>query len=371
MDCIKSCALFCLIFFASAAGAASNESCSSVLNFTGVEGEAVILTLPLAEGAEAQIIDWRYKRLQMESKIASFLHGHITTDDDDQFSSRLVLNTSALFLKIEPLHLEDSGQYIAEIKLNGANKFIQRFNLTVYVKISSIFLKKTSGSTNCLPENSEKLSPMNKENCSFVLECWVEKGSNVTFYWQKNGINVTTGISTCSHNINLCSRLEGPLDSEYCNASYSCSASNAVSTKTEYIKPCSAGGQKKQTDNGMRHIIGLIIGLILLVMTLIVIVSLLCWERKKKHKSDEEPRAVVESHWENSIQEPHLQRFHNTGDCDATADPGYSVILRTWTSKEPESIPKLDSTAHQQRKEKGHLLTTVYDELRFNVEEPE
>ncbi|XP_043914914.1 SLAM family member 9-like isoform X2 [Protopterus annectens] len=279
MDYLGLHALFHLLIIIHDTGFVISDTLHHV---SGVEGHAVILSAPVAEGTEVRSIDWRYRRLHVESKIASFIHGHITTDEDDHFSSRLLLNTTAFFLKIEPLHLEDSGQYVAEIFLKNAHKYIQSFNLTVYVNISNVFLKKTSESTDCLPENSEKWTNISsQQNCSFILECWVEKGNHITFYWQKNGTNVTDGISKCS-SYSYCSLLEAPI-MEYCSTSYSCTANNAVSTKTRYIVACFTG-QLTWDHNGSIHISGLIIGIIVLFVVVLIIILLICLKIIKKRK---------------------------------------------------------------------------------------
>ncbi|XP_043914991.1 uncharacterized protein LOC122791341 isoform X2 [Protopterus annectens] len=249
----------CCLIFAPVAGA--------IIHVIGVEGEAVLLTFPLTEGSEAIAIDWRYKKQQTETKIASFAHGIITTDDDIQFNTRLILNTTVVFLQIEPLHLQDSGLYVVEIKLQDKRKVFERFNLTVYVKISNTFLKKKAGSNHCTAEESGKLADVSsKHNCSFILECGAEKGNYIHFYWQKSGANLTRWISDCSpHSVN-CSLMEVPTDQENCNANYSCTASNVVSTETKYIIPCFTAQEKTCRD---RYFIGLsVVSLMLVAMGL-------------------------------------------------------------------------------------------------------
>ncbi|XP_043915189.1 uncharacterized protein LOC122791511 [Protopterus annectens] len=288
MDYMGSFAFCCLILFAFVAGT-DLISCSShsVLNVTGVEGEAAILKTPIKE-SEARSIDWRYADAQMEKKIASFIHGNVTTDEDDRFNTRVELNTTAFFLKIVPLYLRDSGQYISEIQMNASFKCSQRFDLRVHAKISSIFLNKKSGSTNCLLKNSENLTNLTNEqtcmaNSKFILKCWVEEGSNITFHWQKNGSNVTNGIRNCTPHFVNCSLLEAPIDTEDCNANYSCTAGNASVIKTECVLTCLTGMQKEQNGDN-RYILGIIIGLLLLVVVLIIT---LCWKRKKKYERNE------------------------------------------------------------------------------------
>lgn len=263
MDFLSFC---CLVIFVPAAGA--------IIPIIGTEGEAVHLTLPLAVGLKANMIDWRYKKQQTETRIASFAHGKITTDDDIQFNTRLVLNTTVIFLEIKPLLLQDTGLYVVELKLQNKSKVFQLFNLTVYAKISSTLLKKKTESS-CVSEESVQLQ--RKSNCSFVLECSVQKGNHIAFLWQKNGRNVTRWISDCSPYSDNCSVLEVPID-ESCSSNYSCTASNAVSTETNYIVPCQTDQQKTRNRAGL--IIGLTLTLVLGVPYL-----LYCRRKKKGEKS--------------------------------------------------------------------------------------
>ncbi|XP_069047768.1 neural cell adhesion molecule 1-like [Lepisosteus oculatus] len=174
----------------------------------GIVGESV--TFPSVQ--VSQIIDLIQGDSATIRTVAGVINGTITNIQPD-FKDRVTWDNQSGFFQIRDLRTSDSGVYT--VMSLGTQQTSTTFNLTVFNRVSR-------------PQVSRVIRVC--ESCSLL--CSVSNGREVTLSWQREG-------ETLSHTSNpdLNTPLTLPLETEGLSHSYSCVASNPVSTETLPVGP--------------------------------------------------------------------------------------------------------------------------------------
>uniref|UniRef100_W5MNN9 Ig-like domain-containing protein n=1 Tax=Lepisosteus oculatus TaxID=7918 RepID=W5MNN9_LEPOC len=168
-----------------------------------IVGESV--TFPSVQ--VSQIIDLKQGDSASLRTVAEVINGTITNTQPD-FKDRVTWDNQSGFFQIRDLRTSDSGVYT--VQSLGTQKTSTTFNLTVFNRVSRPQVSRVSQVS---------------DSCSLL--CSVSNGREVTLSWQREGETLTN-----TSNPDLNTPLTLPLETEGLSHSYSCVASNPVSTET-------------------------------------------------------------------------------------------------------------------------------------------
>ncbi|XP_069047769.1 hepatic and glial cell adhesion molecule-like [Lepisosteus oculatus] len=173
----------------------------------GIVGESV--TFPSVQ--VSQFIDLIQGDSATIRTVAEVINGTITNTQPD-FKDRVTWDNQSGFFKIWDLRTNDSGVYTVQSLGTQKNS---TFNLTVFNRVSRPQVSRVSQVS---------------DRCSLL--CSVSNGREVTLSWQREGETLTN-----TSNPDLNTPLTLPLETEGLSHSYSCVASNPVSTETLTVRP--------------------------------------------------------------------------------------------------------------------------------------
>ncbi|MGH0184581.1 UNVERIFIED_CONTAM: hypothetical protein FKN15_015344 [Acipenser sinensis] len=134
-------------------------------------------------------------------------HRKIKTVYDEKFKTRLQLVNNTDSLKIKNLQEADSGFY--QVEDFSTNRFLKKFQLTVYNPVPKPHVKKMDGSVE-----------LGNRTCTLL--CSVGNPSGVTVSWMRHGKSLNTTQLKLTQG---------------CNVTYTCVASNPASNQTVTVKP--------------------------------------------------------------------------------------------------------------------------------------
>ncbi|XP_069047430.1 CD48 antigen-like [Lepisosteus oculatus] len=168
----------------------------------GVVGESVVFKAP--------VLQQGFLRYGTYDDIARVFQGSIKMYNVKTFKGRVIWDNQTGLFQLTNLTLNDQGNYTVE-NIDGM-KTVTVFHLTVYTRVPK-------------PEVRVSQSlPTVEIHCSLL--CSVSNGREVTLSWQREG-----GTLSHTSNPDLNTTLTLPLETEGLSHSYSCVASNPVSTE--------------------------------------------------------------------------------------------------------------------------------------------
>ncbi|XP_058863145.1 SLAM family member 5-like [Acipenser ruthenus] len=175
---------------------------------TGIVGESITFEIPnLLTNPE---INWRF------SPISASINANLTvrinnrkieTVYEERFKTRLQLVNNTDSLRINNLHEADSGFY--QVEDFGTNRFLKKFQLTVYKPVPKPHVKKMDGNVE-----------LGNRTCTLL--CSVGGPSGVTVSWMRDGKSLNTTQLKLTQG---------------CNVTYTCVASNPASNQTVTVTP--------------------------------------------------------------------------------------------------------------------------------------
>ncbi|XP_043915599.1 SLAM family member 5-like [Protopterus annectens] len=196
---------------------------SSTFSIVGVHGKSVCLPFGVSE--DFLEIEWKFKMLDSQDyRMLGISHSlNRLKIYMERFQSRVKTDLPNCPLQISNLQLNDSGTYRAAVMMTeGMQKKIYT-NLTVYDYVSSVNIRQL-GESDCLMANTK---PQDCQMCNITFNCQAQRGNHVVYVWQRDDRNISS-YSLLS--LGKGSTLELSLLPEDMNASYSCTAWNAISS---------------------------------------------------------------------------------------------------------------------------------------------
>ncbi|XP_069047454.1 T-lymphocyte surface antigen Ly-9-like isoform X4 [Lepisosteus oculatus] len=203
--------------------ATSQSSQSENRQLTRAVGQSVTFQSPVTQQGYL-------KYGESKTTLASVSSGGAFTVLVSGYAKRVTWDNVTGFFTITALISQDTGVYTVERK--GEQPTVE-FRLTVYDRVSRPQVSRVSQVS---------------ESCSLL--CSVSNGREVTLSWQREGETLTN-----TSNPDLNTPLTLPLETEGLSHSYSCVASNPVSTETLPVRPeehCFDRVSKPQINRGIR-----------------------------------------------------------------------------------------------------------------------
>ncbi|XP_066574728.1 uncharacterized protein LOC136764503 [Amia ocellicauda] len=203
-------------------GAGTGQSSAQVQQLEGIVGETVSFPASVSSGVLAYRDGANIAQVSDDGTVRVYA---------ERFSGRVRWDRESGFLRISELNTGDRGNYTVE-RFNGGKR-VTGFQLTVYYRVSQPLIHVTD-------KGSPPESPC-------ILLCSVSNWREVTLSWYRDR-EETPLKHTSSPDIN--STLTLPLETEGLSHSYSCVATNPVSTETYTVNPadrCAVFQQVKGT----------------------------------------------------------------------------------------------------------------------------
>uniref|UniRef100_H2ZYT0 Ig-like domain-containing protein n=1 Tax=Latimeria chalumnae TaxID=7897 RepID=H2ZYT0_LATCH len=188
----------------------------------GIVGGSAIFSLEIPPGAVITEVSWN--SVKRKTLIAEFIDVHYRIDFDKHFKNRLHLFRN-FSLQINQLHINDTGNYTAQIiEKNGSQNTIT-YSLQVYGKTERVSTPVRVVTTSSASHNGIY---------NVTLNCSVETGSQVQYSWSSEDGAVRDAFQYLSVGGAI---LHLTLKPEDYNKSVTCTASNPVSKESASVTP--------------------------------------------------------------------------------------------------------------------------------------
>ncbi|XP_043945892.1 SLAM family member 5-like [Protopterus annectens] len=238
-----------------------------VIQLSGAVGGDVCLPTTIPSKAIDHEIIWtrndKFFIARLDYKNAS------NTQFSAQFRGRLLALSNGS-LRINGIRWDDGGTYKASVLSSNMDQIDHEFLLTLFEPVS-----KPSISLEAEPR------PSNTAPCKIMAVCSVQNGTDVSYSWRRGKHQTVKEDS--KHLLFGQNQLQVVLEMQDANESYSCTAQNPVSHKTDSIRPwkaCSIYETGRLKTDEFVTWLGLTASIIVLLLVILTVFYCICLKKQ-------------------------------------------------------------------------------------------